>query len=261
MKFLKMLTLLIAFAIFATLFMNIQTAAQDLPSVYVSQINKKVDYASGAIFTKAFTNSNTIKSSEGNFRWTKQIVCKPTDKPGVYELTQDTVGNLKNGTNGDPDESLTIPENGFIYAAHIDDRDTAKQDGTFESSKANQDKISNLKAGQKVTISGIDIETGTIQANAVIYIGDATEANDNPSSASSTSAPVSSTPSSTSSTPVSSTPTSSAPVSSTPSSASSSVTSSNQPETGDEGIFAVAIFAFTALVCTTALSLRKRRRS
>lgn len=247
MKALKIFSLLIAVVLLATMALSFPTTAEDLPSVYVTKINQRIDYGDGIVFTKHFNNSNTIKSSEGNFRWTKQIVCKPTDKPNVYELVSDTVGNLMNGTNGTADESLTIPEGGFIYAAHIDDRDPNSD--AFHNSKDNQNKIANLKAGQKVTVVGIDVANGTIQADAVIYIG---ELSDESSSSSSEA----SAPSSSSSAPASS---SSTAPSSTSSAASSA--SSNQPQTGDDGIAWLAAAALISLAGASALSLRTRRRT
>ncbi len=250
-KSIKFFSFILAAVILVTVAMIIPTSAEDLPSLYVTQINQKVVYASGAIFTKAFNGTNTVKSSEGNFRWTKQIVCKPTSKAGVYELTQDPIGNLKNGTNGDPDESIVIPEGGFIYAAHIDDRDTAKQDGTFERSRDNQNKLAGLKKGDKVTLVGINIANSTIESNAVIYIGDTTASESSSQPASSSSQSVSSTSSVSSST-------SSAPASS--SKPASSSTSSKQPETGDNGILTVAVIAVLSLALASVISIRKRSR-
>lgn len=219
-KTLKLFSLLIAVLIFATVVMVIPAAADDRPSLYVTQINKKVEAGCGAIFTKAFTNSNTVKSSEGNFRWTKQIVCKPTDKAGVYELAEDPIGNLKNGANGEPDESIEIPEGGFIYAAHIDDRDTAKQDGTFSRSSDNQKKLGDLKKGDKVTLVGIDIANSKIESNAIIYIGE--------TAGTTTSAPTGN--------------------------------SSAQPKTGDEGILSIAVIAVISLAGASVVSIRRRSR-
>lgn len=253
MKLLKLLSFFVAAVLLATAVMIIPITAEELDTLYVTQINQRVIAASGAVFTKAFNGSNTIKSSEGNFRWTKQIICKPTNKANVYEVVE-VVGNLKNGTNGDPDETITMPEGGFIYAAHVDDRQEAKDNGTFERSKANYDKLGNLNQGDKVTIYGIDIANGTITNDAVIYIG---EKSDSSSSTSSSSSSSSAPSSSSSSAPASS---SSAAQSSSSTSSKTSTSSTTSPKTGDEGIALFAVAALIALAGASALSIRKRSR-
>lgn len=224
MKSLRLLSLFIAVVMLATVALIIPTAAEELPTVYVTEINKAIAAANGNVFTKAFNGTNTIKSSEANFRWTVQIVCKPTDKANVFELAENPIGNLTNGKDDKPDQTVTIPEGGFIYSAHVDDSDAAKANKTFDKSSENQKRIKDLKKGDKVTISGIDIAKGTKTANAVIYIGVKTDA----------------TPSS--------------------STATSSKTTSSQPKTGDNGILYFAIAAIISLAGAATLSIRKRSR-
>ncbi|PKM62804.1 MAG: hypothetical protein CVU97_03440 [Firmicutes bacterium HGW-Firmicutes-21] len=154
----------------AGIFILTAGAVNEGDTLYVTQINKLVGAASGTVFTKAYNNTTTIKSSQGNFRWVAVIAAEPTSTAGVYRVTY-TGKNLTKGDDGTADVAVTIPANGFIYTAHTDDSEAAKASGVWESSGENTRKTGELTVGQLITITGIDITAGTISASAQITVG------------------------------------------------------------------------------------------
>ena len=237
---LKLITLLMATVMLATVALILPAEAADLPSLYVSQINKSVIADAGAVFTKSFNGTNKVlvdnQNGGANLLWAYVIVAKPTSKTGVFEVT------VKQQFYTDKTTLVEIPEGGFIYAAHCDNSEEAQKKDTFAKIDANFKRVDGIKVGDKLTISGIDIAAGTAQANAVIYLGDNSANVPSESSTPSTSTPSESSTPSTSSTP------------------SVSSTASNNPETGDSGIAYFAIAAIISLAGATVFSLKKRSR-
>lgn len=171
MKNIRVLAALIACLMLLTVVSVFSVSAAEQESLYVTSINKAVAAASGAVFTSDFNETNTIKSSEGNFLWVTLVTAEPTDKEGVYKIIY-TGKNLANGTKeGEPDKSVTVPKDGFVYAAHLDDTEEGSE--ICKTSSDNQAKTAALKVGDLVTISGIDLKAGTIKTDSVIYIGEA----------------------------------------------------------------------------------------
>lgn len=138
-------------------------AADKVDSLYINAINVSVQTGKGTIFTKDFNKTNTIESKEGNFRWVALFVAKPTSKTGIYEVVE--VGeNLEEG------KTVTIPEGGFIYTAHMDDVATTPE---AEASKTNRAATKEVKKGDMITLTGVDLKTAKITADAKILLKEA----------------------------------------------------------------------------------------
>ncbi len=167
----RLIAILIVCAMLTAGIMVFTVGAEEADSLYVTAINEKVTGGSGTVFTFGFNNSDTIKSDPnadggGNFVWATVITCEPTDTAGVYKMTS-IQSNLAN------DVTVTIPEGGFLYAAHVDDTEEAKESGLHERSSKNVDKLKELTVGQLLTISGINLTAETITEDAEIIIGEA----------------------------------------------------------------------------------------
>lgn len=164
MKNRKILILLLS-AIFLSVVVVFTSRAQETETVYVNEINRTVLAGSGTVFTKDFNNTSKIKvePTEGNLIWCAVISAKPTEKTNVFEVTFTKKGFQT-------EEEVTIPEGGFIYAAHVDDTEEAIASGLFEISSQNMDKTMTIEVGDLITLSGINLVTGTITEDAFIYL-------------------------------------------------------------------------------------------
>lgn len=164
MKNRKILILLLS-AIFLSVVVVFTSRAQETETVYVNEINRTVLAGSGTVFTKDFNNTSKIKvePTEGNLIWCAVISAKPTEKTNVFEVTFTKKGFQT-------EEEVTIPEGGFIYAAHVDDTEEAIVSGLFEISSQNMDKTMTIEVGDLITLSGINLVTGTITEDAFIYL-------------------------------------------------------------------------------------------
>ena len=166
----KLLALFIACVMLTVGILALTAYAEEPDTMYVTEINTRIAAANGNIFTSAFNGTNTIKSSEGNFRWTSVVVAEPTDTTGIYRVVS-VQDHLTNGEGGTQDIAVTFPQGGFIYAAHFDD--SSEGSDTYINSQKNKAKAHALEAGQLLTLSGVNISAGTKTADAVIIIGEA----------------------------------------------------------------------------------------
>jgi hypothetical protein len=240
--------------------------AADTQSLYVTQVNQPVATASGALFTKAFNGTNKVKADAtagGNFIWAAVIAAEPTATKGVFKVTFSQLFFT------DPNQEVTLPEGGFIYAAHCDDSD--KESDVYKKSNANITATAALQVGQTVTISGIDIAAGTATATAAITIGGTStgnsQATSSATSSSASSAVASSATSSAASSQVSSAASSrasSAPsaATSTPKSTSSANLTSSESKTDGISTGAVIGIAAGAIILIAAVSyiLTKKKK-
>ncbi|HBR30836.1 MAG TPA: hypothetical protein DD733_02010, partial [Clostridiales bacterium] len=133
-------------------------------SIYVTVVNASVTAGSGTIFTSDFNDTNTITTNEANLKWVTFFTAKPTSAENVFEVVAVDVN-----ADGLPYNEITIPEGGFIYTGHCDDRDMESE--IYVKSSANLKAISNLSEGDLVTVTGVDFTTGTVAADANITAG------------------------------------------------------------------------------------------
>lgn len=141
-------------------------AEEELPkTLYVTKINQAVGTADGVIITKDFKKSDKVKSdpaSGGNFVWAAVIAAEPTGNANEYRVT------FSKKFIADKEEEVTIPANGFIYAAHCDDAN--KESDIYKKSSANQLATAALQVGAIIKVTDIDIAKSTLGANPSITI-------------------------------------------------------------------------------------------
>lgn len=139
---------------------------ENLPTtLYVTKINQAIGTADGNIFTKAFKNSDKVKSDPatgGNFVWAAVIAAEPTGNANEFKVTY-SKKFIEN-----KEEEVTIPNGGFIYAAHCDDAN--KESDIYKKSSANQLATAALKVGDIIKVNNIDIAKSTLGANPSITI-------------------------------------------------------------------------------------------
>lgn len=232
-------------------------------TLYITKINEKIGAGDGNIFTKAFNGTNKVLSDPtngGNFKWAAVIAAEPTGKANEFKV-------IYTGSNLDATVEVTIPEGGFVYAAHYDDTDPESDIG--KKSSANRNATSALKVGDILTLSDVDIANSKLGTNPVIKIG-ASSGNTSSqatSSAASSSAVAESSKaaSQTSSAVVSSkvTETSSKAASSqakSTSSAASSTATENKNDSSSTGLIIGIVAAVVVVVVVVAVVLAKKNK-
>lgn len=162
----KFMSALMIVMMLMTVVLALPANAEDLPTtLYVTKINQVIGTADGNIFTKAFKNSDKVKSDPatgGNFVWAAVIAAEPTGNANEFKVT------YSKKFIEDKEEEVTIPNGGFIYAAHCDDAN--KESDIYKKSSANQLATAALKVGDIIKLTDIDIAKSTLGANPAITI-------------------------------------------------------------------------------------------
>lgn len=122
--------------------------------LYVTQINKVVDNASGAIFTRGYEfvdNVGALDAVKADLKDITGFITAPTDEKDVFIVTQ----KIKNVESG----SIIIPEGGFIYCAHFDN--TVGNDW-YKTSELNLTSTAKIKVGDKLKLNDVDFSETTL---------------------------------------------------------------------------------------------------
>ncbi|PKM62913.1 MAG: hypothetical protein CVU97_03060, partial [Firmicutes bacterium HGW-Firmicutes-21] len=127
-------------------------------SVYISNFNEKIGYGFTSIFTADFSGaeSSVISTTAGNFAWVAYIIAEPGTVSGQFVITA-TGKHLSEG-------SLTIPNGGFIIAAHIDDRVANSE--VHLKTLANRKELEKFAVGDIITLTGVNLTAGTLTESA-----------------------------------------------------------------------------------------------
>jgi len=139
-------------------------------SLYITKINEKIGPGDGTIFTKDFKGTNKVKADaqEGNFIWAAVIAAEPTGNPNEFKV-------VYTGSYLEASTEVTIPEGGFVYAAHYDDREPESEIG--KKSSANRAATQALKVGDILTLNNVDIANSKLGSNPSITVGAASGGN------------------------------------------------------------------------------------
>lgn len=143
---------------------RVQTEVPEIPTpvvgerVYITGYNQQMTYGAAIIFDKNFNGTNTATYSELGIAWSSYLVLAPTTTVGEYSITQKGE-HLQTG-------SLTIPENGLIFASHCDDRDTSSQ--AYINSSRNKGATNGFSVGDILFISGVNFTSGAVGATAIL---------------------------------------------------------------------------------------------
>ena len=102
------------------------------------------------------------KVANANLRWAISVMLVPTETEGVY-----TVLFVHTGDGNDP--AITLEEGQVLLGVHSSSSDPT-QIGEYQNVNGKLAAMA-LEVGDTVTVSGVDLETGIVSADASIIVG------------------------------------------------------------------------------------------
>ena len=116
--------------------------------VYVTGINERVDNGECIIFTSDF-NGGVIDVENAGIMWTSNVVAKWNQEKNGYIVTQIAHGK------GESTPAVTLAQDEILIAAHVWDGEV---ENPVIGSDINVKQVYNARIGDRVKLSGIDLE-------------------------------------------------------------------------------------------------------
>ena len=135
---------------------EVEAALRTYPAdsnVFVTGFNRKVAAGDCVVFT-----DKTITASAANFNWCANAVAEWSETENAY-IVKKVINNP--GTNP---ENIVLADGQILISAHSDEKTAA--------SILNKQKIASLEVGQKLSLNGINAESGELDVLPYVSIAD-----------------------------------------------------------------------------------------
>jgi|GEM_PF-1660638 len=135
--------------------------------IYINTVNTRVNNGQGVVFTPSF---GEISTNTANHSWTANVVAKWDVNVGAYVIKSVSNGN---GADASLTPSVTLASDEIFIAVHSwEDGVSAADNPVAGSSQNYRDAIALANGNYKLTLNGINLQTGKAEVCAYIAIED-----------------------------------------------------------------------------------------